>query len=154
MQLADLLTAERVASVADVASKKRALEHLSSLIARGRPSLTTNEVFDSLLARERLGSTGLGHGVALPHGRVKNLDRSIGAFVRLDRGVDFDAVDDQPVDLLFALLVPEKSTDEHLEFLAQLAQMFSGAQLREQLRQQTEPDVLYDILRFWKKISD
>lgn len=151
MQLADLLTDDRVACVADVASKKRALEHLSSLIARGHSSLTSNEVFDSLLSRERLGSTGLGHGVALPHGRVSNLDRTIGAFIRLDKGVDFDAVDGEPVDLLFALLVPEQSTEEHLEFLARLAEMFSTPELREQLRRQTAPEALYDILRSWKK---
>lgn len=151
MQLADLLTRDRVASVGNVASKKRALEYLSGLIAGGQGSLTPNEVFDSLLSRERLGSTGLGHGVALPHGRVANIDRTIGAFVRLDQGVDFDAVDGDPVDLLFALLVPEQSTDEHLEFLAQLAEMFSTPELREELRRQTDPELLYDILRSWKK---
>jgi len=151
MQLADLITIERVASVANVASKKRALEQLSGLIARDEPALTTNEIFDSLFSRERLGSTGLGHGVALPHGRVRNSTTSIGAFIRLEQGIDYDAVDNQPVDLLFALLVPEQSTDEHLDLLAQLAEMFNNQELRETLRQHTDPQVLYDILSSWKK---
>jgi len=87
--------------------------------------LVARPIFDSLIGRERLGSTGLGHGVALPHGRFNQSQRAVGAFVKLKKGVDFDAIDRQPVDLVFGLLVPDHYTDEHLKILAYLAEMFS-----------------------------
>lgn len=146
IRVRDLLTAERVDCDLRAGSKKRVLELMSGLLAAGEPRLTQTEVFDSLLSRERLGSTGLGHGVAIPHGRLKHSTRAIGAFVKLANGIDFDAVDCQPVDLLFALLVPEQSTQEHLELLAQLAQMFSDADLVRRLRQTNERQALLDLI--------
>ena len=110
MQLTDLITSQCIAGDVDLSSKKRVLEHLSQLIASRQSDMTPTEVFENLVARERLGSTGLGHGVAIPHARLKNLNSPICAFIRLKHGIDFDAVDKQPVDLLCALLVPEKST--------------------------------------------
>lgn len=150
MLVPDLITPDRVAWNAEAGSKKRVLEELSALIAEGQESLGTGEIFDSLLSRERLGSTGLGHGVAIPHGRVKNSDRTIGAFIKLRNGIDFDAVDDEPVDLLFALLVPEQSTDEHLQLLAQLAEMFSDPALRKALREAGDQETLYRLLKDWR----
>lgn len=153
MNIADLIAPERIAHSVKAASRKRVLELLSSMIVGAQPQLAQQEVFESLLARERLGGTGLGKGLAIPHGRLKNLDRPLGAFVQLENGVDFDANDRQPVDLLFALLVPEKSTDEHLQILATLAQMFSDRQLREQLRMADSSNALFDLLAQWQPHS-
>jgi len=125
MRISDILSPERVRCGISSQSKKAALETVGRMIAEADPGLTPGEVFDSLIARERLGSTGLGSGVALPHGRRKHGDKTLAAFVRLERAIDYDAVDRRPVDLLFALLVPEKSTDEHLHILALLAERFS-----------------------------
>ena len=119
------------------------------MIARGETGVTTIEVFDSLLARERLGGTGIGHGVAIPHGRLKNTDHTIGAFIKLQTAVDFDAIDNQPVDLIFALLVPEDSTQEHLQILAAIAGLFNDEQAREQLRRASSPEELYTIISNW-----
>lgn len=134
MHISDILTPERVRCDVQAGSKKRALEVLSTQIALGDPALTPRAVFDCLLARERLGSTGLGSGVAIPHGRLPHLREAIGAFLRLKEPVDFEALDNRPVDLLFGLLVPEDSTDEHLQLLSLLAEGFSRESLKEQLR--------------------
>lgn len=150
MQLSELLTPGRIACNLSTQSKKRALEKLSELISRGEARVTTNEVFDSLLARERLGGTGIGHGVAIPHGRLKNTEMTIGAFIKLQQAVDFDAIDNQPVDLLFALLVPENSTQEHLQVLASIASMFNEEPVREKLRQAKSAEELYQLISDWK----
>lgn len=134
MRISDILTSDRVRCGVEANSKKRALEVLSAQIALGDTSLTPRAVFDCLLARERLGSTGLGSGVAIPHGRLPNLLQAIGAFIRLKEPVSFDALDNEPVDLLFGLLVPAESTDEHLQMLSLLAEGFSDENLRHQLR--------------------
>ncbi len=146
MELSQLISPERIACDVSASSKKRALEALSELLARGDEELDAAEVFGSLIARERLGGTGLGFGVAIPHGRLKDKDKTVGAFVRLSEGVDFDAVDNQPVDLLFALLVPEESTEEHLQILATLAELFSREKLREALRQAESPNAIHELL--------
>lgn len=150
MQLTDILTLERVSCDSQASSKKRVLELLSELAASGHDSLSRIEIFDSLLSRERLGSTGLGRGIAIPHGRVKNSDKTIGAFIKLRDGVDYDAVDHQPVDLLFALLVPEQSTEEHLQLLAQLAEMFSNDEVVARLRSATTAAALLDTITAWQ----
>ncbi len=146
MQISDILSAERVVSNVSLSSKKAALETLSELIAGAGSNLTGKEVFNSLLSRERLGGTGLGNGIALPHGRLKNGHSTIAAFIRLKQGVDYDAVDHQPVDLMFALLVPEHSTEEHLQVLAKLAEMFNKPELLEQLRREDSNDAIYSLL--------
>lgn len=146
MQISDILTPERIACDAEAGSKKRALELLSALVAEGDPTLSRDGVFDCLLARERLGSTGLGEGVAIPHCRSANVTRAIGAFLRLRTGASFDAPDNKPVDLLFALLVPEVSTDEHLQILSQLAEIFSDASLRARLREASSPETIFAMI--------
>ncbi|UCE90341.1 MAG: PTS IIA-like nitrogen regulatory protein PtsN [Pseudomonadota bacterium] len=153
MQIVDLITPERIACGVEAGSKKRALEMLSELIARDQETVNTTDVFDSLLARERLGGTGVGHGVALPHGRLRSSDLTIGAFVQLRQGIDFGAADNEPVDLLFALLVPEQSTDEHLQALALLAAMFSNDGFRDKLRGADTPEDLYNLLKNWQPAS-
>jgi len=107
-------------------------------------------VFESLFARERLGSTGLGQGVAIPHGRIKGLKDALGAFVRLAQPVPFDAPDGKPVSLVFALLVPEQATEKHLEILSELAQMFSDRALREALAGAADAAALHQIITAWQ----
>ena len=142
----DLLSVNRIALSANVASKKRALELSSQLLALSQDSLTQNEIFDSLLGRERLGSTGLGEGVAIPHGRLPGVDKAVAAFIQLAKGVDYDSIDQQPVDLIFALLVPQEATEEHLQILAALAEMFKKPELRDALRKATSAEELLALL--------
>ena len=152
MQFSDIITPERVAAQVSATSKKRALEIISELFSTQSTSpLDVNEIFSSLIARERLGTTAIDHGVAIPHGRIKNSTEAIGAFVQLAEGIDCDAFDHQPVDLMFALLVPEDSNEEHLQLLARLAKMFSDDALREQLRTAENDQSLYDALIDWDR---
>ena len=116
-------------------SKKRILERAARLLARDAEEPTTEQIFERLLERERLGSTGLAGGVALPHARMPGIDDTRGAFMRLAEPVEFDALDGHPVDLIFALLVPEDATDEHLQLLAKLATTFNDEEMRERLRE-------------------
>lgn len=134
MDISRLLIPDRVICLSNISSKKRLLEKLSQLLGIGAAGLDTADIFNRLIERERLGSTGLGHGVALPHGRVNNIEQALGAFIKLDRGVDFDSIDRQPADLIFALLVPEQHTEEHLQILASLAGMFSNPDFCNGLR--------------------
>ncbi len=153
MNILDLITPECVVCDEAITSKKRALERLGELIASHHSELTAGAIFDTLIGRERLGSTGLGHGVALPHGRLKQGERAIGAFIKLRQGIDFDAIDQQPVDLVFALLVPEHFTDEHLRILAHLAEMFSDEVLCKQLRGANSDRALFECLTGWRSFS-
>jgi len=153
MKIADLLTPERVACRNDLTSKKRTLEALGELIATAQSDLSAQAIFDSLIGRERLGSTGLGHGVALPHGRLSRSRQAVGAFIRLEQGVDFDALDQQPVTLLFALLVPEHFTDEHLKILAYLAEMFSDRAFCDILRATEDDQTLFQRLVSWEPFT-
>jgi PTS system nitrogen regulatory IIA component len=122
-------------SIADSASsKKRILEQAARLLAGSADEPSTEQIFERLFERERLGSTGLAGGVALPHARMPGIEESRGAFLRLAEPIDFDALDGQPVDLVFALLVPEDANDEHLQLLARLATMFNEQELRDRLR--------------------
>lgn len=150
MQVAELLDLDRISCNTQSASKKRVLEQLSQLLAANQEELSQNQVFDSLLSRERLGSTGLGHGVAIPHGRLKENSNTLAAFIKLQQGVDFDASDNEPVDLLFALLVPEEATEEHLQLLAQLARMFSDETLVQKLRTATDSRSLLTAIQDWQ----
>ena len=122
--VAKLLPADNVLLDLQVSSKKRLFEQVG-LMFENHNGIARSLVFDSLFARERLGSTGLGQGVAIPHGRIKGLKDALGAFVRLAQPVPFDAPDGKPVTLLFVLLVPEQATEKHLQILSELAQMFS-----------------------------
>jgi len=133
MGIADLLVLERIQCGVEISSKKRALEMLSASLATTHEELTEDEVFNGLLARERLGSTGLGHGVAIPHGRFKHVTAAFGAILTMPDGIDFDAVDGQPVNFIFALMVPEASTDEHLQLLSKLAELFRDDSIRAEL---------------------
>ena len=144
--LDQILAPECVRCDVPAASRKRTLQALGEIFADADPALTAQGVFDLLVARERLGSTGLGEGCALPHARVPGLGRTLAAFLRLGKGVDFDAPDHAPVDLVFGLLVPEKSTDEHLETLAAIARVFADDRVRSSVRSAEEPARIREIL--------
>ena len=146
MEISEIISPERVISSNVVTSKKAALESIAGLIASADPGLTQSEVFESLIAREKLGSTGLGHGIALPHGRRKCGNQTIGAFLRLEDAVPYDAIDQKPVDLFFALLVPEESTEEHLQILAKLAKIFSDPSLVNRIRSCDSDQSLFTII--------
>ncbi len=149
--LENLFRPERVATRSNVSSKKRALELISELMTAGDSTLARSEVFTSLIERERLGSTGLGHGVAIPHGRLKSLDHAVCAFLRLTDGVEFDAGDGRPVDMICGLLVPEQSTGEHLDILATLAEMFSDIKFCEQMHAARTGNEIYQLLISWRQ---
>lgn len=153
MNLDQLIAPDRVICLHDISSKKRLLEKLSLLLAQGALGLNNGDIFNRLVERERLGSTGLGHGVALPHGRIAHLDQSIGAFIKLDQPLDFDSIDGQPTDLLFALLVPEHHTEEHLQILASLAGMFSNLAFCNKLRHCDNDEDLFRLLSGWENVS-
>jgi len=149
MEISDLINPECVDYGFSPGSKKRVLEKISGLVVAAHPSFTSAEVFESLVARERLGSTGIGHGVAIPHGRLKGNFKPVAAFLRLSESIDFDALDNAPVDLLFALMVPEESTEEHLEILAKLAELFSDEIFCQKLRDTDSLDELQYLLSEW-----
>lgn len=141
--LAQILTPERTLSGAPASSKKRALEMAAQFISKDVTSLDPDDLFSSLLARERLGSTALGQGIALPHSRMKNCPQAIGALLTLQQPIDFEAADDQPVDILFVLIVPEEATQEHLNILAMLAEQFSDPTYARALRAATTSQGLF-----------
>jgi PTS system nitrogen regulatory IIA component len=145
MDIESLLDPRAITPRVSASSKRQALSVAADLAAR-RFGLDAGEVLDALLAREAVGSTGVGHGVALPHGRLKGLDRMRGVFLRLEAPVAFDAVDDQPVDLIFALLAPPEAGVEHLLALAKVARLLRRPDLREQLRHARSADAVYALL--------
>ena len=136
--LTNLLHASQVLLDFDASSKKRVFEQ-AGLLFENHLGMARSVVFDSLFAREKLGSTGLGQGIAIPHGRIKGLKQAAGAFLRLATPVPFDSPDGRPVNLLFILLVPEQATEEHLQILSELAQRFSERPLREKLLVAPDP---------------
>lgn len=146
MNIADIIDPERTHVAEAVQSKKRALERLSELLADGTPELSASDIFSGLVGREKLGSTGIGDGVAIPHARMKGIDECVGAFARFPQAIDFDAGDEQPVDLTFGLLVPEQSTEAHLELLRSLAEMFSESDCLSALRRAEDDKALFDSL--------
>jgi PTS system nitrogen regulatory IIA component len=147
--VAQLLNPSHVVLDLQASSKKRLFEQ-AGLLFENQDGLARSLVFDSLFARERLGSTGLGQGVAIPHGRIKGLKEARGAFYRLAQPVPFEAPDANPVGLAFFLLVPEKATEKHLQLLSELAQMFSDKPLREQMLQAADAAALHQLVQSWQ----
>lgn len=147
--IAKLLAPANILLDLEVSSKKRMFEQVG-LLFENNQGIARSLVFDSLFARERLGSTGLGQGVAIPHGRIKGLRESVGAFVRLQTPVAFDAPDGQPVNLIFVLLVPEQATEQHLQILSELAQMFSDKGFRQELSEAANPEALHQLITAWQ----
>src|SRR6266702_7783132 len=147
--VANLLRADHIVLDLQVSSKKRLFEQ-AGLLFENHHGLARRLVFDSLFARERLGSTSLGQGVAIPHGRIKGLKEAVGAFVRLAQAVPFDAPDGNPVSLVFVLLVPEQANEQHLRILSELAQMLSDRELRGKLSTDTDAGTLHQHITAWQ----
>lgn len=144
-QLANILSIENILLDINVTSKKRVFEQ-AALLFENNQGISRATIFDSLFSRERLGSTALGHGVAVPHGRIPNLEKPYGAFIRLSNAIPFDAPDNENVNLLVVLLVPENATQEHLEILAALAKTLSNEETRAQLQTLEDPEAIYGLL--------
>src|ERR687884_2235654 len=147
--VAQLLAPDHVLVDLTASSKKRLFEQ-AGLLFENHDGIARSVVYDSLFARERLGSTGLGQGVAIPHGRIKGLKEALGAFIRLAQPVPFDAPDGNPVSLVFVLLVPEKATEKHLQILSELAQMFSDKALRESMTAAADAAALHQLVTSWQ----
>jgi PTS system nitrogen regulatory IIA component len=147
--ISKLLPPSNVLLDLDVSSKKRVFEQVG-LLFENNQKIARSQVFDSLFAREKLGSTGLGQGVAIPHGRVKGLKEALGALVRMKAPIPFDAPDGQPVGLIFVLLVPDRATDLHLQILSELAQMFSDKPFRERLLAAPGAPELHQLVVNWQ----
>jgi PTS system nitrogen regulatory IIA component len=143
MKLNSILSPGRTHNSVPGTSKKRSLEKVAQFICADNPTLNPNQIFDRLIARERLGSTGLGQGIAIPHCRLKSCHEITGCLIKLEKAIDFDAIDGEPVDLLFVLLVPDEAQDEHLAVLARLAELFSDHNFCDQLRHAKNDDELY-----------
>lgn len=154
MNLSQLLTQDRVLFEPDISSKKRTIEALSEALAGENTQVTSQEIFDALFSRERLGSTGLGGGVAIPHGRLASIDTPLVAAMKLSQPVDFDAVDQKPVDIVIALLVSEQANESHLEVLAILGEMLSNKEYVTSLREAKHARGLFNKLVEWQSEYD
>jgi PTS system nitrogen regulatory IIA component len=147
--ISKILPLENILLDGESTSKKRVFERVGLLFENSQ-KLARSQVFDSLFAREKLGSTGLGQGVAIPHGRIKNLREAVAAFVKTENPIPFDAPDGLPVNLIFVLLVPERATDLHLQLLGELAQMFSNDAFRERLLANSDPAAIHQMFGDWQ----
>ena len=145
MALADLLQPDAIIPALKVNSKKQLLQELAAKAAKliGVPE---REIFDVILQRERLGSTGVGNGIAIPHGKLPKLDKLFGAFARLEKPIDFEALDGEPVDLVFLLLAPEAAGADHLKALARVARMLRDPDVVEKLRATRDATLMYNLL--------
>jgi PTS system nitrogen regulatory IIA component len=143
MDIQTLISPDRTLCRVEGGSKKRALEFLANAIAQDVPGIDADDLFRRLTGRERLGSTGIGHGIAIPHCRAENCTGTIGALITLAAPIEFDAIDSQPVDILFAMLVPEDAHDEHIQTLAALAGALSNGEYRDRLRSADSDIALY-----------
>lgn len=152
-RLSQILPPSQVQVSVEATSKKRAFED-AGLLFENLHGLNRALVTDSLFARERLGSTGLGHGVAIPHGRIKGLKNPMAAIFVLQTAIGFDAPDDQAVNLLVFLLVPEAATQKHLEILSEIAEMLSDSALREQLKTSTDAAALHQLIASWHSAQE
>jgi len=147
--IANLLSVDSIAVDFDASSKKRVFEQ-AGLIFENHHGIARSTVYDALFAREKMGSTGMGLGIAIPHGRIKGLAVACGTFFRLPTPVQFDAPDGRPVSLIFVLLVPEAATEHHLQLLSELAQMFSDKGFREQLLAAPDATAVLSLFQAWQ----
>jgi nitrogen PTS system EIIA component len=145
MELTDLLTPESIVANLKATSKKQALQELSKRIAEVIDH-DERDIFDILLEREKLGTTGVGDGIAIPHGKLESLEKLHGFFARLERPVDFDSIDERPVDLIFLLLAPESAGADHLKALARVSRLLRDKTNCDKLRGSDNPEALYALL--------
>jgi len=148
-QIAGLLPVSNILLDLDVANKKRVFEQVG-LLFENNHGISRVAVYDSLFAREKLGSTGLGQGIAIPHGRIKGLPEALAAFVRTKAPIPFDSPDGRGATQIFVLLVPEQATDRHLQILSELAQMFSDKLFRERMAAATDAQSLHQVIAGWQ----
>lgn len=145
MQLREILSLDCTKSAVQCTSKKRALEMISELVAQHTGQSST-ELFECMLSREKMGSTGIGNGIAIPHARMQSSDKAIAVLLQCESPVEFDSIDNRPVDLLFALLVPDEQCKEHLKTLSSMAERLNNKQVLKQLRNAQSDQELYDIM--------
>lgn len=145
MQLSEVLSLDCTKSAVQCSSKKRALEIISEIAAQ-HTGLNATELFECMLSREKMGSTGIGNGIAIPHARMTTSDQAVAVLIQCEEPIEFDAIDNRPVDLLFALLVPEAQCKEHLKTLSCMAERLNDKQTLKQLRAATSDQELYDIM--------
>lgn len=143
-----LLKPASVVADMETSSKKRLFEQVAQLM-HGAENVEAQAIFDSLFSREKLGSTALGYGIAIPHGRIRQIKTTACAFIRLKNPVDFDAPDNQPVDLVFVLIAPAEASDVHLQLLGELAAMFSDPDFRAKLRAAPDAAALHGLVSAW-----
>lgn len=146
MTISALLSPQRIFLDTEISSKKKLLELIANIVA-DQTRLAESLIYSNLLNRERLGSTGLGHGIAVPHARLENLDETIGCLFRLKEPVNFEAPDNQPVDLVFTIIIPQEATEEHLMILSSLARIFSQTDVCEAIRGATSKDEIAQIIK-------
>ncbi|MPY25110.1 PTS IIA-like nitrogen regulatory protein PtsN [Shewanella psychropiezotolerans] len=145
MELSTILQPE-CTTCATPGSKKKVLELISDLAAVQYPTLSSQEIFESLLAREKMGSTGIGNGIAIPHGRLSNISQPVAVLIKCEEPISFDAIDKQPVDILFALLVPADQCEQHLSTLSSMAEKLNNKHIVKQLRKTQDESELYQVI--------
>jgi PTS system nitrogen regulatory IIA component len=143
--IVDILTLERTQLGAQCSSKKRVIEYVANFLADQIPDAQADDLYEHLIAREKLGSTGIGEGIAIPHSRLSECEDTVGALFLLETPVDFDSIDREPVDIVFVLLVPTQATDQHLQTLSMLAQKFNQPSFRDCLRGANSTQALYQL---------
>jgi PTS system nitrogen regulatory IIA component len=146
MIISDIISLDRTECAVNCQSKKRIFEVISEIAARENPSLEVGDILASIVSREKMGSTGIGNGIAIPHGRIDGIDDIVAVVVTSEEPIDFDAIDDRPVDIFFALLVPSEQTEEHLQTLSSIAQKLSDKDIVKTIRKATSKDQIIAAL--------
>lgn len=147
MTLQDILTLDCTECAVTASSKKRLLEQICHLAANELGNSDPSDLLDSLLNREKMGSTGIGNGIAIPHGRLNNTDKAIAVFLTTEQAIDFDAIDNKPVDIFVCLFVPQDNTQEHLETLQSIARLFSERKIAKQVRKCTNKQEMFNLIQ-------
>ncbi|WP_283787683.1 PTS IIA-like nitrogen regulatory protein PtsN [Bermanella sp. WJH001] len=143
--ISNILTPARTQMGAQCSSKKKLIQHISQFLASTIKDAQADDIYERLIAREKLGSTGIGEGIAIPHSRLEECEGTIGALFTLEEPIDYDSIDRKPVDIVFVLLVPAEATEQHLQTLSMLAEKFSQETFRDQLRSAKNHDELYQL---------
>lgn len=143
--ISDILTLERTQLGAQCSSKKRLIQHIADFLAEKIPDSQADDIYERLINREKLGSTGIGEGIAIPHSRLAECENTLGALFLLEKPIDYDSIDRAPVDIVFVLLVPAEATEQHLQTLSMLAQKFNQKSFREHLRQASNNRELFQF---------
>ncbi len=151
MYLKSILSLDCTQCAVQVNSKKRVLQYISQIAHKKFPQLQEQDILESLLSREKLGSTGIGNGIGLPHGRLAGVEKSVAVFIVTQEPLDFDAIDNKPVDIFCGLLIPEENCQEHLSTLSQIAKMLSDKSLVKKIRHSTSNEELYSFIMSFDK---